>query len=318
VPRIRFLILAIGPLLLIGGAYALSFPPERPVQADFTARTAAAANHPPRIRPGTSSSLNDACQSTAADLRARLPSTCTAIVRPPFVIAGDLPAAELDRLHRESIQPVTEALWRSFFDRRPDQPVTIVALSNETTYRQCAWNLDGYEPIAYSGYTQRAQRRLVYNISTGSGTLTHELAHVLALFDFPDMPEWFDEGLAALHEEAVLSPDGLTLAGTANWRNRLLVDALAADELPRLATVIKTRSFRGEGENLNYAQVRCFCLYLQERGLLCHFYRKFRAVAENDPSGLTTLCELLGVDSPAEIDRDFRNWIANQSPRASR
>jgi hypothetical protein len=279
---------------------------------EFAARVAQAETRTARYRASEQESLSKACAIAADGLRDRLPAGFSTIVRPPFVIAGDRPEPALEILYQTAIQPVTEALWRSYFDQRPDRPVMIVALNNEKSYRLAAWSLDGYEPTAYAGYTQRGQRRIVLNAGTGSGTLTHELSHVLALFDFPEMPEWFDEGLAALHEEAEFSSDGLTLVGQSNWRFQLLRDALAAGELPPLATVIRTRSFRGEGENLNYALVRSFCLYLQERGLLTHFYRKFRSSVEDDPSGLLTLCELLGVRNDREIDRAFRQWVADQ------
>lgn len=307
---IRLLVLTVGPLILIGGAYALTYSAPYPARSETSTSLELAERRAVLARADRHATLEDRCRDAANELWTRLPPGFAVIARAPFVIAGNAAEEELDRLHRETIRPVTEALWRSYFDRRPDQPVTIVALSNEVAYRRVAMDLDGYEPTAYAGYTQRGVRRIVVNLATGPGTLTHELSHVLACFDFSDMPEWFDEGLAALHEEAAFSPDGLTLVGTANWRNRLVHSALDSKELPTLATLIRTRTFRGEGENLNYAFVRCFCLYLQERGLLCHFYRKFRARIDEDPSGLQTLRELLGVASDAEIDRDFRRWAA--------
>jgi hypothetical protein len=235
-------------------------------------------------------------------------------VRVPFVLAGNLEESDLEQVYERTIRPVSRALWRCYFDRVPDQPVTLVLMKDETGYRQAARSLDGYEPHAYAGYTQRSERRVVLNISSGEGTLAHELCHLLALFDFPDMPEWFDEGLAALHEDASFSPDGLVLTGSANWRHRLLADALRSDDFPELQSLVRTQSFRGEGENLNYAYVRSFCLYLQERGLLTHFYRKFRLAVRNDPSGLNTLCELFGVDEGHEIDQEFKAWIRGHQP----
>ncbi len=309
---IRLVVLTVGPLLLIGGAYALSYSAPQRTQTEFAARLERAESRLAVARTHDHAELAQACRATANELRQQLPENYATIVREPFILAGDIGETDLDRLHRESVGPVTEALWRSYFDRRPDQPVIIVALSNEQVFRQAAWKLDGYKSTAYAGYTQRSQRRLVFNLATGNGTLTHELSHILAYFDFPDMPEWFDEGLAALHEETVFSADGLTLMGTPNWRNRLLRGALDAAELPMFETLVKSRSFRGEGENLNYAYVRCFCLYLQERGLLSHFYRKFRDRVGDDPSGLETLRELLGGASDTEIDRDFRAWAAKQ------
>ena len=295
---------------MIGAVYALCFPAAaRELPAAISERFEAEARSA-RERAGRDDALSSACTASARELLPSLPSGCRLIIRPPYVIAGDVSETELDRLYSETVLPVTSALWRSFFDQKPDKPVTIVALSSQTSYGTAAADLDGYEPLAYAGYTQRDQRRIVVNLSTGQGTLAHELSHMLALFDFPEMPEWFDEGLAALHEEASFSDDGLTLVGTSNWRSRILREALEHDQLPPLASVIRNPAFRGEGEGLNYAMVRCFCHYLQERKLLCHFYRKFRSGSERDPNGITTLCELLGAASIDDVDHDFRAWIA--------
>lgn len=316
----RLLVLSLGPPLLIGGAYALSQPgtEEWPVRitplASADSSPLPAPRKPPLPPAADQAALEHACQTAARELLDRLPRPAAAIVRAPYVLAGDFLEQDLDRLHREAVEPMAAALWRSFFDRRPDQPVTIVALSSESAYHSAARLLDGYEPRAYAGYTQRGRRRVVFNAATGLGTLTHELSHVLAVFDFPEMPEWFDEGLAALQEESVFSADGLTLAGTANWRCRQVRAAFDSHRLPELTHVIESRDFRGEAESLNYATARTFCLFLQERGLLSHYYRKFRGSVKHDPSGLATVCELLGVESVVELDRQFREWIASQRP----
>jgi hypothetical protein len=304
----RLLVLTLGPPVLVSATYLLSLSPLKREHAESTAHAGGETRRSFRFHGEEHDAPAQACQATAEQLSPALPSSFRVILRPPFVLAGDLPESELDRLHRETVRPVASALWRSYFDRKPDQPVTIVALAGESSYRTAAASLDGYEPTAYAGYTQRGARRIVFNLATGDGTLAHELAHILAAFDFPAMPEWFDEGLAALHESASFSDDGLTMIGTANWRTRLLRDALRQGELPTLESVIASPAFRGEGEGLNYAVVRCFCQYLQERGLLSHFYRKFRGAGHEDPEGVATLCELLGRASLAEVDRDFRRW----------
>lgn len=306
------MILTLGPPFLVGAAYALSYPAIERENPEASKQFSQVASRYAAARADELRELDDACRTAAVQVLEHLPDDCVAIVRTPFVLAGDLSSAELERLHAKTVLPVTEALWRAYFDRRPDQPVIIVCLRHERSYRAAAMRLDNYEPSAYAGYTQRHERRIVFNAATGAGTLSHELAHVLALFDFPAMPEWFDEGLASLHEQAEFSPDGLLLSGGANWRCRLLVDALHNGTLPELESAVRPEAFRGEGEGSNYALVRGLCLYLQERGLLSHFYRKFRANVSRDPSGLATLCELLGASGPGEVDRDFRSWIAQE------
>lgn len=315
VTRTRLIVLTLGPPLLIAGAYALSYSSmHRPSDARSVA-LASGATRFAFAKSGEQQALDEMCRVAAAHLRERLPADYAIAVCAPFVLAGDVPVENLERMCRETVQPVTDALWRGYFDRRPDEPVIIVALSGESAYRRVAARLDGYQPSAYSGYTQRGERRIVYNMSTGGGTLAHELSHVLASFDFPALPEWFDEGLAALHEEAGFTPDGLSLTGKANWRCRLLASAARRGELPALQQIVGAQAFRGEGEGLNYAYVRGLCLYLQERGMLAHFYRKFRANVERDPSGLATLCELLDAKTPAALERDFRDWAVSRDTR---
>lgn len=305
----RLAVLTLGPPLLVGAVYLVSFPASRHAGQLLAARIDEIETRAADARALAHDELAGACELAAEEVLKNLPANCRAVVHSPFVLAGDLNRAELERLYAEAVAPVAEALWRAFFDHRPDLPVTIVALSDNATYQAVAADLDGYEPSAYAGYTQRGLRRIVLNLETGRGTLAHELCHVLALFDFPRMPEWFDEGLAALHEEARFSPDGLLLEGQDNWRSRILREALAQNRLPSLETVIRSPEFRGEGEGLNYALVRGFCQYLEARGLLSHFYRKFHAAADDDPTGIATLRELLGQTSLDEIDRDFHKWL---------
>lgn len=311
----RLMVLTAGPLVLVGVVYALSYPASHGEHATRGALVVGAGARSARTGANDQSTLAHACVATADELALKLPASCRIIVCPPFVLAGDLSESELERLHRDAVLPITSALWRAFFDHKPDEPVTIVVLRNETTYHTVAVGLDGYEPLAYAGYTQRGKRRLVCNLATGRGTLTHELAHVLASFDFPEMPEWFDEGLAALHEDATLSSDRLTLTGAGNWRSQILLEALRQGELPALETVIVSPDFRGEGEGLNYAVVRSLCHYLQERGLLSHFYRKLRGAVHDDPRGIATLCELMGRSTINEVDHEFRDWVLRNDAR---
>ena len=66
---------------------------------------------------------------------------------------------------------------------------------------------------------------------------------------------------------------------------------------------------RPETQAVDYAYSRYFCLYLQDRNLLPFFYRKLRARAASDPSGLRTLCSIFGTESLDAVDRDFRLWV---------
>lgn len=306
---LRLCVLILGPLPLVAFSYAMSVPGADPQEVEFATRVAAADARSAKASTDERVILTEACSQALAELQPKLPANCRGIVRIPFVIAGDYTTEQLEKLHSQALVPMTQALWRAYFDRRPDQPIIIVVLHDDATYHDVAQRLDQHESTSYAGYYQRTERRMVLNLANGYGTVAHELSHALAQFDFPDMPVWFDEGLASLHEETVFSDDGLMLLGASNWRSKLLPQAVRSRQLPSLESVITRQTFRGEGEGLNYAQVRSFCCYLQQRGMLSHFYRKFRNSVQNDPSGINTLCELLGATSCEEVERDFHKWI---------
>lgn len=263
-------------------------------------------------------SLEEACRQTASRLAPSLGADCRLLVRAPYVLGGDLPEAALERHLSETILPTARALSTLYFDRQPDQPIVLLLFSTESSYRQHAEKLDGRERPNYSGYYQRSDRRIVLNISTGRGTLAHELTHALAHFDFPDMPEWFDEGLASLGEESEFSDDGLRLTGISNWRLNYILPELRQNRLRPLQSLIVSGNVRPGYEAVDYAHARYFCLYLQQRQLLGPYYRKFRARVAGDPSGLETLRELLGADSLDAVDRDFRAWLIALAPAARR
>jgi hypothetical protein len=205
-----------------------------------------------------------------------------------------------------------------YFDAVPDQPIAVLLFAGEESYRRHAEVLDGRQRPNYAGYYERSERRVVVNIATGNGTLAHELTHALAHFDFPAMPEWFDEGLASLAEQSEFSEDGLRLAGVSNWRLNYLQPALKRGQLRSVDSLIADGHVRPGQEAVDYAHARYLCLYLQERNLLAPYYRKFRANAGRDRAGLWTLCQLLGTDSLDTFDQQFREWAATLTPVAPR
>lgn len=321
----RAILLVIGPGFLIAGCWFLTVGrPSKNVQAAPTSTSAPREFDVQELHAGVEAglvpvdsaatavdrrSLTVACDEQARQLGEQLDERDRIIVRPPFVIGGDLSEAELDRYYIQTILPTKRALELAYFDRAPDMPLTLLLYSNERAYRDAAWKLDRRNTTNYYGYYIRSEKRIVVNIGTGEGTLAHELTHALGHFDFPNMPEWFDEGLASLYEEADFSEDGLRLNGLSNWRLNHLLSAMQKRRLGTLESLISAREIREEKQAVEYAHARYFCLYLQERGLLPFFYRKFRDRATTDPSGLRTLCEILGEENLDPVDRNFRQWV---------
>lgn len=306
----RLCLLTFGPLLLVAASYAVTWWRPGSAQAAHSQQIARVESARSLAQARTASELRVACESAARELSQRIgmPALVTQ-VSPPFVLISNTSRSDLERLHREALAPLAAALERAYFDAPATEPVRMVLLRDETSYRAVARALDGYDPLNYDGYYQRAEKRLVVHLASGLGTLSHELCHAFTQRDCPTLPEWVDEGLAALHEETRFSPDRLLLVGLRNWRCRLLEASFAAGELPSIGQIAGAPTIRGRQEGLNYAYARSFCRFLQDRDLLSHFYRKLRAAGDRDPTGLATLRRLLAVETDADIDEQFRRWL---------
>jgi hypothetical protein len=314
----RLLTLILGPIAILAAAFLATRPDiAQTAPAASTIEPAEGPRLPHSGHPEASRREADdplqrplvaACQRVREEMSRRLGREYVSIVHTPFVIFGDFDAARLERVYRETILPARRALSIAFFDRSPDQPVTIVLLSGDDAYERCSFALEGHGRAAYAGYYERKDRRLIVNLDTGEGTLAHELTHALAHFDFPEMPEWFDEGLASLFEEARFSEDRLHITGRGNWRSRDLLPALRDGTLRPLESLIGEARVRNDRQAIDYAHARYFCLYLQQRGLLEAFYRKFRQAAGSDPTGLRTLRGLFAISDLSSLDTEFRAW----------
>lgn len=316
--RTRWLLLLAAPAPIVAGSiYVTRFcKPHRdsatgqPVMRATSSGAALASLIPEAKSPHQSAAearLQQACQASADDLLARLWPECSALVAPPLVIAGDLSPRRLERWRRETIEPAIRGMAASYVDVLPHLPVTVLLMANERSYHRATTELFGEQGVSVFGYYKPDLRVLVMNIDTGSGTLVHELTHALLAFDFPTAPDWFNEGLASLHEQCDIRADGRGLDGQVNWRLKFLKQALADDSLRRLDALMTDGDFRRQ-QAVNYAHARYFCLFLQDRGLLSEFYRRFRDDWRRDPEGTATVAALFPGQTWDEIDAEFRVW----------
>ncbi len=263
----------------------------------------------PSATEESSPELKRASAETARQLSRNMTAECQILLRPPYVIAGDLNAKELQRYYNEIILPVERALLASYFRERPTEPVTILLFSNDTRYQQYAQKLDNRWATGYYGYYNQTKRRVLINISTGSGTLVHELTHSFAQKDFPTLPEWLDEGLASLHEESDFNKAGTRLIGFSNWRLPHFKNGIQQKEIQSLRALMTSQKLRPNRQEIDYAHARYFCLFLQQKNLLIPFYREFRKNQMSDSSGVKTLLKMTGDESIDNVETEFFAWV---------
>ncbi len=291
-------ILALGAAAPVEAAGEVSTPREAPRDVRDDA--------PRRRAPRT---IDEKTQSLLAEWRERFDAeNFSYTTTGPFVIAGDGNRVRLRRYRDGTIRAAARALAATFFDKKPDEPVLILLFESAGPYRRLAKKWFDDPDVPHYGFFRRSDGVMLMNVGTGTGTLVHELVHALMAPDFPDCPDWFNEGLASLYEQCSL--DGDTITGHENWRLPALQNAIRAKELRPLEEMISDADFYSDAlVGINYAQARYLMFYLQEKGLLSTYYKRFRANVKADPSGLATLKQVLKTDDLARFEKDWRKWV---------
>lgn len=244
------------------------------------------------------------------ELKQKLPSdTFTIVKMPPFVVIGDEEPGVVRRRAKNTVQWAVEKLKAAYFEKDPEDILDIWLFKDETSYEENAQKLFHSKPDTPFGYFSSADKALVMNIDTGGGTLVHEIVHPFVAANFPDCPAWFNEGLGSLYEQSD-ERDG-QIIGNTNWRLRGLQEAIREKRVPSFKTLCSTTSseFYDKDRGTNYAQARYLCYYLQEKGLLRKFYRRFYANREEDPTGYATLEEILNRKDMAAFQREWEAYV---------
>src|SRR5215510_8111594 len=228
-------------------------------------------------------------------LKKRLPSSdFTIVVEPPFVVIGD-ESPEVVREHSErTVKWAVDKLKQDYFSKDPKEILDIWLFKDATSYERNALTLFGAKPTTPYGYYSSSHKALIMNISTGGGTLVHEIVHPFMEANFPACPAWLNEGLGSLYEQC--GEVNGHIHGFTNWRLPGLQAAIKARQVPsfRQFTALSTNDFYNDDRGTHYGQARYLCYYLQQRGLLTKFYREFRGHQKEDPTGYQTLRKILG------------------------
>lgn len=248
------------------------------------------------------------CRLVADNILSRVDGSFIGLIQPPFVVIGNCSPDQLSTYASDSIMRPAEIMWRMYFHNKPDEVITVLLFEDDASYRQWTAKLLGDTDVSHFGYYRPDSRTLAMNISTGTGTLVHELTHALIAYDFPDVPLWFNEGLASLHEQCSIGPDGIT--GLANWRLKELQKAIREKQLRPLADLVTKDDFYGPYRSLNYGQARYFVMYMQQKGLLEKFYNEFKANHTAEKSAITAI-EKIFDKKIDQVEGDFLGWVMN-------
>ena len=136
----RKIILIAGPIVLMSVCFLLTLstakdsrptPPPRQISVDVVSP----------LKNDADSRLRQSCENIAQEIVAQVDRGHTVLIRPPYVIAGDMPEAALERLYQNVVLPTERALNVGFFDARPTEPITIVAFAKELGFREYARRL---------------------------------------------------------------------------------------------------------------------------------------------------------------------------------
>ena len=245
------------------------------------------------------------------ELKKRLPGEDFHVVlEKPFVVVGNDPAETVQQHSTNTVQWAVNRLKKDYFTKDPVHIVDIWLFRDKDSYEENCVKLFGAKPSTPFGYYSSSDQALVMNISTGGGTLVHEIVHPFIEANFPDCPSWFNEGLASMYEQC--RDNSGHIWGSTNWRLNGLKEAIADQRVPAFKTLCSTtrHEFYEEDPGTNYAQARYLCYYLQEQGLLVKYYHEFRENVASDPTGYKTLQNVLGTDDMDEFKQRWEAYAA--------
>jgi hypothetical protein len=229
----------------------------------------------------------------------------TVLVEAPFVVIGDSSPGEVKRVTTGFLRSKVALLEKEYFDKRPDKVLEVWLFKNEKSFRKGAKKFWDDDPGTPYGYYSPEDNALIMNAS-GLGTLSHELVHPYMEANFPDVPSWFNEGLASLYEQPGERKG--RIVGHANWRLPNLKKEIKAKTLPKMSKLLGTnRDQFYEANYDSYAYARYVVYYLQEHGKLLDFYKKFRD-DKKDLTGITALESVLG-ESLDDFEPKWRKWV---------
>ena len=247
-------------------------------------------------------------------LKKKLPSNeFSIVIQRPFVVIGDEPAETVKQHSENTVKWAVDKLKQDFFTKDPKEILDIWLFKDATSYEKNTLLLFGEKPTTPYGYYSSAHKALIMNISTGGGTLVHEIVHPFMEANFPACPAWLNEGLGSLYEQC--GEVNGHIHGFTNWRLPGLQAAIRSGRVPsfKSLTALDANGFYNDDKGTNYGQARYLCYYLQQRGLLTKFYREFYLHQKQDPTGYQSLRKILGGVDMRAFKQKWEKYVLGLS-----
>lgn len=299
IKRLTFLLLAAISLAVPGLLYRLNSAPATPVKTLPATTFKSSASQP-----------DSDFARHVEELRKKLPSAeFTIVIQPPFVVVGDESPAVVQAHSEQTVKWAVDKLKQDYFAKDPKEILDIWLFKDSASYERNALALFGEKPTTPYGYYSSRHKALIMNISTGGGTLVHEIVHPFIEANFPDCPPWLNEGLGSLYEQS--GEVNGHIHGYTNWRLPGLQAAIKAGKLPSFKDLmsLSSRAFYDDDKGTNYGQSRYLCYYLPQRGLLVKYYREFVNHQKEDSSGYKTLVRVLAVRDMTAFKRRWEKFV---------
>ncbi len=263
--------------------------------------------------------------ATAMDQRLRKLGYQPAVYASPHFVIGsvsnhsDADLQEIGRL----LERALDFFVATYEVRRPANFISVYLVPDGRQMRTIGDKLHALEvaqgTIGYSFRNDLSVTSVVQGPFTG--TLKHELTHLLVRSNFGDIPPWLDEGLAALYEVSRL--EGEFLRGLPNWRGEILKrywhgQPPVAELLGMNWQQLDAEEGSMERQAVHHALARYWVLYLQDRDYLAAVYNQFRTrdirqVTANPGADATRLIETASGRSLPLLAADFGTWLERLS-----
>lgn len=251
----------------------------------------------------------------AAQLRGYLPAGFHVEIADPFVVVVE---GSPDRAAEvaSDVREVVDELRASIFERDPHTVTDIWVFADTVSFRKGTREMLDDWPRTLSGYYSPSRRAVIVNAASGSTTLRHEVVHPFLAANYPDLPAWVDEGIAAMFERT--RPTSAGLAFLPGKRLPRLQEAIRKRKLPSLAafTAGTDRDFYGDPRYLSYAQARYLMLFLEANGHLERFLWRLEHNGEYDPTGFATVLDLTESQTFNTLQLRWESYVLGLSSPA--